>query len=315
VSRLQLHDVARDFLVRGRRLVAVDGVSLELGSGEVLGLVGESGCGKSTLARLALRLIDCDRGRVAIDGEDVTRRHGRALSGFRRRVQIVFQDPLAALNPRTPIGRAVAQPLAVHRLAPRAARAAAAEALLAEVGLSRQLLDRRPHELSGGQRQRVCIARALACQPDFLICDEPVAALDVSVRAQILNLLGALRARSGIGILFISHDLSVVRHIAGRVAVMYLGRIVEEGDGETVWRSPAHPYTRALAAAAPTGEPGARRTAARPPPIAGEVPSPTAIPAGCRFRGRCPIAIPDCARIDPPLRPLGPDRAVACIRA
>ena len=248
---LALEAVTKSFVARGQRRLAVDRVSLSVSRGEIVGLVGESGCGKSTLARLALRLIDPDGGRVLCDGADVTRSTASALRGFRRRVQMVFQDPLGSLNPRATVRRLLEDPLRVNRVAPRAERRRRVEGVAERVGLDLGLLDRYPHEISGGQRQRVGIARALALAPELIVCDEPVSLLDVSIRAQIVNLLLDLRRDSGIALLFISHDLALVRRVADRVAVMQDGRIVEAGLSETVWRNPAAPYTRALIDAQP----------------------------------------------------------------
>jgi len=313
---LELDGVHKQFAIGrglGRRpalLRAVDGVDLAVEPGECFGLVGESGCGKSTLARLVVRLLEPTRGRVRFDGRDVSALRGAELRAWRREVQMVFQDPYASLDPRMTAGAAIAEVLHVHRLAAGAAVQARVAALLEAVGLSPAQAGRYPHELSGGQRQRVGIARALAVGPRLLVCDEPLSALDVSVQAQILDLLQDLRVRLGLTLVFISHDLRVVRQLCDRVGVMYLGRLVEVGPAASVFESPRHPYTRALRAAVPRLRPGDRpRVAAR-----GEPPSPTQVPPGCAFHPRCPDAIPDCASTAVPLRRVVAARAVACLR-
>jgi oligopeptide transport system ATP-binding protein len=296
----------------GRRLEvhAVSDVDLEIGRGEVVALVGESGSGKTTLGRLILRLIEPSAGSIHFDGADMTRLAGAAMRALRRRMQIVFQDPFSSLNPHLRIGEAIAEPIRIHRLASGSAVAARVDALLDRVGLPKTARERFPHEFSGGQRQRIAIARALASEPDFIVADEAVAALDVSIQAQILNLLADLRADLGLTMLFISHDLGVVRHIADRVAVMYLGRVVEIGDAAGTMRDPKHPYTRALVAAAPSLESRNRR---RPPPLAGDPPSPLDPPVGCAFAGRCAIAQESCQRERPRLLPLA-ESQVACFK-
>jgi oligopeptide/dipeptide ABC transporter ATP-binding protein len=318
MTALELVDLHRGYTLRGRRVPAVDGVSLSVAPGEIVGLVGESGCGKTTLARLAACLLDPERGEVRFDGRRVSPLRETERHGFRTGVQIVFQDPLAALNPRRRARQLVAEPLRLNAIVPASEIAAEVARLLAAVGLSPALAERRPHELSGGQRQRVAIARALSLRPKILICDEPVAALDVSVRAQILNLLLDLNRRHGLGILFISHDLSVVRRIARRVAVMYLGRLVEIADGTTIWRHPAHPYTRLLIDSVPRGTrrreaPEGRRLAAAA--ADGEASDPGGIEPGCRFAPRCAFAIERCRSEAPALRPIEGGGQAACIRA
>jgi len=300
------------WLSRGRRFVrAVDGVDLEVRRGETLAVVGESGCGKSTLARLLLRLERPDAGAVLLEGRDLAPLSERALRPLRRRLQIVFQDPYASLNPRLSVGALVGEPLLVHGLGDAAFRRRRVAELLELVGLRPALAGRFPHELSGGQRQRVAIARALATGPDLLVGDEPVSALDVSVQAQVLNLLAELKARLGLTLLIITHDLAVVRQVAERVAVMYLGRVVETAPTDQLLAAPRHPYTRALLAAVPRPDPAAR---GRRRILEGELPSPVDPPSGCRFRTRCPFAVAACARLDPPLEPAGPGRFVACLR-
>jgi oligopeptide/dipeptide ABC transporter ATP-binding protein len=289
-------------------VTAVDGVSFAIARREVLAIVGESGCGKSSLGRAMLRLSPIAGGAVRFDGTDITALPDGALRRLRPRMQIVFQDPFAALNPRRTVAQAIGDPLRLVLGLPRTEVAARVAALLAQVGLRPDQADRLPHEFSGGQRQRIGIARALALDPDFLVCDEPVSALDVSVRAQILNLLAEIREARALAMLFISHDLSVVEHIADRVAVMYLGRIVEIGEAGAVFAEPRHPYTRALVAAVPRLRPGAPAAA----PIEGDPPSPRRIGAGCRFRGRCQQALPRCATVDPPLLAAG-TRSLACL--
>ena len=307
---LALTDLSTEFATPKGRLAAVDRVSLAIEPGETLGLVGESGCGKSTLGKTILRLAEPTGGTIALDGAEATGLAGAPLRRFRRQAQMIFQDPFASLNPRHTIGEILETPLKVHGIGTKAERRAAVREILARVGLPADSLGRWPHEFSGGQRQRIGIARALILRPRLVICDEPVSALDVSIQAQILNLLVDMKQDFGLSYLFISHDLGVVRYFADRVLVMYLGRIVEEGQGADFWLRPGHPYTRALVAAVP--DPARRRHAA---PIAGELPSPLDAPGGCRFHPRCPFATDLCRRDQPELRPFGPGRRVACHHA
>jgi oligopeptide/dipeptide ABC transporter ATP-binding protein len=292
---------------------AVEDVSFSIGRGETLALVGESGCGKSTVGRTLLRLQDPTAGRATFDGTDLFALQGAELRAMRRRLQIVFQDPYSSLDPRMTIGASVAEGIEIHHLARGAAVRARVEALLAEVGLDPSYADRYPHEFSGGQRQRVGIARALAVEPSFIVCDEPVSALDVSVQAQVLNLLADLQRTRGLSYLFIAHDLAVVRQLAHRVAVMYLGRIVEIGPVEEILAHPRHPYTQGLLSAVPEPDPTIHRTRL---PLLGEPPSPTAPPPGCPFHPRCGHPKKDlaCSTDRPLLRPLGPS-TVACHHA
>ena len=297
----------------GRKVHAVDGVTLELAAGETLSLVGESGCGKSTLGKTIMRLYPPTSGSVRIQGRELANVSRRAMRPLRRELQMVFQDPFASLNPRTEVGRAIEEPLIVHGIGTRAERRDRVAWLLQRVGLAPDAGARHPHEFSGGQRQRIGIARALALQPKIIICDEPVSALDVSVRAQVLNLLADLQGEFGLAYLFISHDLSVVEHVSDRVAVMYLGKIVETASRDALWATPLHPYTRALLDAAPIPDPSRRR--GRRPRLEGEIPSPLDPPSGCRFRTRCPIVIDRCAAEAPHLLSAGSGHHVACHRA
>jgi oligopeptide transport system ATP-binding protein len=311
---LELRDVVRAFPVRdalGRSkgaVRAVDGVSLSVPRGSVLAIVGESGCGKSTLGRLALRLIEPDSGAILFEGEDLRSLSASALRARRRDMQLIFQDPFASLDPRMTVEQAVAEPLRLHGIVPRAGERDRVAELLSRVGLRPELARRWPHEFSGGQRQRIAIARALASGPKLIVGDEPVSALDVSVQAQVINLLQDLIRELGLTFVLISHDLGVVRHIADRVAVMYLGRIVEEGPTAEVFSNPKHPYTRALLAAVP----GQGHTKGAAALLEGDAPSPIDPPSGCRFRTRCPFAEAICAAQSPPLADHG--HRAACHR-
>jgi oligopeptide/dipeptide ABC transporter ATP-binding protein len=291
---------------------AVEDVSFTIGRGEAFGLVGESGCGKSTAARALLRLIEPDAGRVLYNGQDVLTARGPALKALRRRMQIVFQDPYSSLDPRQTIGSALTEPMRVHGIATGAEARRRAAALLEEVGLPPAALDRYPHEFSGGQRQRIGIARALTVEPELIVADEPVSALDVSVQAQVLLLLQELRQRRGLSFLFVSHDLSVIRWFCDRVAVMYLGRIVEEGPASRVLAEPLHPYARMLRDASPLPDPAHR---AELPRIIGEIPSAANPPPGCPFHPRCVHAMPVCSQAMPRWTPAGAEAeagGVAC---
>jgi peptide/nickel transport system ATP-binding protein len=311
VSDLRKHfPVRRGLFGRPRAFVrAVDGVSLDIHAGETLGLVGESGCGKSTLGRLILRLIEPTGGDVRFDGRSLLHLRPRDLRGVRRAMQIIFQDPYGSLNPRMRVSSIVGEGLAIHRVGTSAQRRERVRSLLELVGLPPDAAARFPHEFSGGQRQRIGIARALAVEPRFVVADEAVSALDVSIQAQILNLLQDLKQRLGLTLLFISHDLRVVEHLSDRVAIMYLGKIVEIGSRDEVYAEPRHPYTRALLAAVPVPDP--RRRAERPP-LGGDVPSPLSPPPGCAFHPRCPYAEELCRRVTPPLEAGRSGRAVAC---
>lgn len=289
---------------------AVDDVSFDLEAGETVGLVGESGCGKSTLSKAIMRLVPSFDGRVVLEGQDITHLQGAALKPVRKTMQMIFQDPYGALNPRHDIGTSIGQPLSVAGWARRDVRDRVTE-LMQQVGLPVDSARRYPHEFSGGQRQRIGIARALALRPKVIICDEPVSALDVSVRAQVINLLQDLQQRTGVSYLFISHDLSVIEHVSDRLIVMYLGRIVESGRGDDLWRQPAHPYTLALLAAAPVADPKLARSRTRRI-LQGELPSPLDPPAGCSFHERCPIARERCSQERPMLRTMSGGRMVAC---
>jgi peptide/nickel transport system ATP-binding protein/oligopeptide transport system ATP-binding protein len=313
---LEVENLVKHFVAKrsafGRPLAtvkAVDGVSFALKPGETLAIVGESGCGKSTVGRLVMRLIDATEGTIRLEGEDVTSLDDRAFRPHRRQIQLIFQDPFASLNPRMTVGEILAEPLMLHGIVPARERKERVQELLRLVGLQPYQAPRYPHEFSGGQRQRIVIARALAVEPKVIVCDEAVSALDVSIRAQILNLLKDLQARLGLAYIFISHDLGVVKHIADRIAVMYLGRIVETGPADQVFADPRHPYTRALLSAIPVASPHARRERRI---LQGDVPSPITPPPGCHLHTRCPYAADICRRDRPPLDDDGTGHAAAC---
>jgi peptide/nickel transport system ATP-binding protein len=315
-KHFDVRSAGASFLSTARATVkAVDGISFSIDAGETLGLVGESGCGKTTVGRTILRLEEPSGGRIVLDGVDITHRAHRDMHAIRRTIQVIFQDPYSSLNPRMTIGQIIGEPLSVYRLVPdrKAGQARVAE-LLAQVGLFPYMAERYPHQLSGGQRQRVGIARALALEPKFIVCDEPVSALDVSIQGQIINLLEDLQARLGLTYLFIAHDLAVVRHISDRIAVMYLGHIVELAERDELYARPVHPYTRALLDAAPVPDPKVERARA-PRALKGEIPSPLTPPVGCVFHTRCPIAGEECRRDVPLIRELAPRHAVACHKA
>ncbi|WP_244464792.1 ABC transporter ATP-binding protein [Martelella endophytica] len=311
---MEVHALEKRFPV-GRRLLshepkawlrAVDGVDLRLYRGRTLGLVGESGCGKSTLGRVLIRLLEPTGGAIEFEGENISRLKGRKLQALRRRFQMVFQDPMGSLDPRMKIGDSVAEPMYLNGIENRREKVAE---MLEAVSLSPEIVSRYPHEFSGGQRQRICIARALTMEPDLIVADEPVAALDVSVQAQIVNLFQDIQEKMGLGYVFISHDLGIVRHIADDIAVMYLGRIVEEGPVRTVLDDPRHPYTQALVSAILPPRPTGKRFR---PPVSGDLPSPMNIPKGCRFASRCPMAQDICRQEDPLLKPVRPGHRAAC---
>jgi peptide/nickel transport system ATP-binding protein len=314
---LQVNDLKKHFPVRGHllkrnasRVYAVDGVSFEIARGETLSLVGESGCGKSTVGRAILRLFDITAGQVVLDGQRIDDLSPDRLKQMRRRVQVVFQDPFSSLNPRLRVRAILAEPIRNFGLAKSSAELEAKVAgLMDTVRLPRDALDRRPHEFSGGQRQRICIARALAAEPDLIVCDEAVSALDVSVKAQIVNLLQDLQREFGLALLFISHDLAIVEHMTHRIAVMYLGKIVEIAAREQIFASPKHPYTKALLSAVPVPDPTVRRT---PIILKGDVPSPINPPSGCRFHTRCPFVFDRCRTEEPELRQRAEGQWAAC---
>ena len=307
----------RKYFVSPRRLLgpragvvhAVDGVSFTIGARETLGLVGESGCGKSTVGRTVLRLLKPTEGTIRLLGDDITHLESRALRPYRRRMQIIFQDPYSSLDPRMTAGDIAGELLGVHGVSSRAERNERVAELFARVGLRRDQIANYPHEFSGGQRQRLGIARALSLQPSLIVCDEPVSALDVSIQAQVINLLMDLQAEYGLSYLFIAHDLAVVEHISHRVAVMYLGRIVEFADKRELFANPLHPYTESLLDAVPVPDP---RRVRRRRIVRGDVPSPIDRPSGCHFHTRCPYAVERCRREDPALREVAPGHRVAC---
>ena len=300
---------AGGFFLRGSEQIrAVDGVDIELVKGKTLGLVGESGCGKSTLARLLLRLEEPTAGTLEIDGTDFLSLKGRELRRARRKIQMIFQDPYSSLNPRLTAGSTIAEGIKIHNLASGTDVERRVGELLGKVGLPRGAYSRYPHEFSGGQRQRIGIARALAVEPEIIVADEPVSALDVSVQAQIINLLADLQKDLGLTYLFVAHDLGVVEHVSDRISVMYLGRIVESGPAAELFSSPLHPYTEGLLASIPSAKPGGRVRAA----ISGDVPSPVDIPVGCAFPTRCPKVFGHCSAETPQLREVSPGRCAAC---
>jgi oligopeptide/dipeptide ABC transporter ATP-binding protein len=316
---LDVRDLHKHFPVRRglplfgalQQVHAVDGVSFSIGRGETFGIVGESGCGKTTLSRVILLLEAATSGAMQFDGHSITGIAGAELLGYRRAVQAVFQDPTSALSPRMRVGDIVAEPMRATGTGSAAERRAEVERLLKLVGLRDNAASAYPHEFSGGQRQRIAIARALSTKPQLIVLDEPISALDISIRAQIMNLLRDIQDRTGTAYLLIAHDLAVVKHMSTHVGVMYLGKLVETGPADTLYRRPLHPYTQALLAAALPARPD---DAPGPPPLAGELPSPLAPPSGCRFRTRCPKAETACAGAEPALRDVGGGHQVACIR-
>lgn len=308
---LVVKDLKKSFPRGGKLLRAVDGVSFTIRAGETLGLVGESGSGKSTLGRTILRLLEPDAGEIIFDGVDLRRLDREALRAKRREMQIIFQDPLASLNPQMSVGQAIEDPLVIHGVGTPAERREMVAELLDTVGIGREFISSFPHEFSGGQQQRVGIARALALRPRFIVCDEPVSALDVSIQAQIIALLLELKARFGLSYLFIAHDLGVIKHVSDRIAVMYLGRIVQIAPRDELFRNPLHPYTKALISAVPK-IPRDGRPTKRFETLKGEIPSPLDLPPGCRFHPRCPVAEPECRASEPELCEVAPGHWVAC---
>ena len=313
-SLVEIRNLTKHFpAARGQVVRAVDGVSFTIERGETLGLVGESGCGKTTVGRCLLRLVEPTAGEIRFDGRDLRALGRGALRALRRRMQIIFQDPYSSLNPRLRVGAIVGEPLAIHGIGGAAERRARVAELLRVVGLDPDYAARYPHQFSGGQRQRIGIARALALNPDFIVADEPVSALDVSVQAQVVNLLQDLQQQFGLTYLFISHGLAVVEHLSTRVGVMYLGKLVELAPAAEIYRRPLHPYTRALLAAIPVPDPDARPPAgAGAPPLAGDMPTPFAPPPGCRFHTRCPQAMEECRRAEPDFVEVEPGHWTAC---
>ena len=314
---LEVENLHKFFPIRGgvlQRVVnnvkAVNDVSFDIRKGEVVGLVGESGSGKTTVGRTVLRLEEATSGAVRFRGRDIMAASASEMRGLRKQMQIVFQDPYASLNPREKVREVLTHPLKLHGIGTRQEREERALALLRKVGLTEEHMDRYPHEFSGGQRQRIGIARALAVEPEFIVADEPVSALDVSIQAQVINLLEDLKEEFDLTMLFIAHDLGVIEHICDRVIVMYLGRVMEVAPAATLYSRPNHPYTQALLAAVPVANPRQRRARTR---LKGDIPSPINPPSGCVFRTRCPMAKPECAQIVPELKKIGPDHASACI--
>jgi peptide/nickel transport system ATP-binding protein/oligopeptide transport system ATP-binding protein len=314
VSLLEVNKLTKSFRVNsplGRkdsRLIAVNNISFSLQQGETLGLVGESGCGKSTTGKLILQLLEADQGEILLEGVDLCRAGAKKMRHYRRQLQMIFQDPYASLNPRMTIADIISEPLQIHRLAPRKQLRERSVELLEQVGLSGDVLSRYPHEFSGGQRQRIGIARALAVEPQLIIADEPVSALDLSVQAQILNLLKEIQQRHNLSYLFIAHDLAVVEHVSDRIAVMYLGEIVELCTTQTLYAAPRHPYSEALLNAVTSPDP----EAPRPKALSGEIPSPIAPPTGCPFHPRCPYADQICHQNKPELIEIAPGHQIAC---
>ena len=318
---ISIRDLKIHFPVTGRGLLrrssqvvhAVDGVNLDINSGETLGLVGESGCGKTTLGRAILRLTEPTSGQILFRDQDLAHLSNRELRAHRRHLQIVFQDPYASLNPRMTVSQIIGEPIDTFGIAKGEAKKQRVQQLMKMVGLSPQFLKRYPHEFSGGQRQRIGIARALAVDPEFIVADEPISALDVSIQAQIMNLLGRLKEQKKLTYLFISHDLRAVRHVADRIAVMYLGKIVELAPAKSLYAEPLMPYTKALISAVPVPDPAVEATRRRIV-LEGDVPSPINPPSGCRFHTRCPYAIDECRKIEPELVQIKPHHLAACIR-
>jgi len=310
---VEVHNLVKHFPIENSDDVvkAVDGISFNIFSGETLGLVGESGCGKSTVGKCLLRLYEPSSGEVLFEGQNLVGLPNKQMQSLRREMQIIFQDPYASLNPRLSILSTVSEPLKIHGIGSKTEQRERTGELLSKVGLDPNYMNRYPHEFSGGQRQRIGIARALALNPKLIICDEPVSALDVSVQAQVVNLLQDLQAEFGLTYLFISHGLAVVEHISQRVAVMYLGKIVEIAEGRELYDNPLHPYTKALLSAIPVPNPKQKRERIV---LKGDVPTPINPPSGCRFRTRCPFAIEDCAKVIPELREIKPNHFAACIR-
>ena len=311
VETLDVSYVARGGWGARAAIRVVHGVSFTLAAGEVLGLVGESGSGKTTIGRAILRLLAPSGGRIRIDGDDVTALSRRTMRPMRRRIQMIFQDPYSSLDARLTVQQVITEAFAIHRIGTRRDWPARVAALLDQVGLPADAMHRYPHEFSGGQRQRIGIARALAVEPRYIVADEPVSALDVSVQAQVINLLQDLQTRLGLGVLFIAHDLAVVQHVSNRVAVLYMGRVMELAPSRALYTTPRHPYTVALLDAAPVPDPRHRGSLA---PLRGEIPSPDAPPTGCVFRTRCPHAIAACAATVPPLIEIAPGHWKACLR-